>query len=65
MKMFDGIIDTRIRLMTENTLDVTYSEFRKGKSMHDHTFMLNQTIHKMIQEEMKICPSNYRPRESI
>ena len=54
IKMFEGIIDRRIRLMVENILDVAQGGFARRSSMHDHrSYILVEEIMQKAHQEKR------------
>lgn len=54
MKIFEGIIDRRIRTALADTLDDAQSGFRSGRSTQDHVFSIKQIAQKALQERKKV-----------
>lgn len=46
LKIYEKIIDTRLRTEIEDTLNETQSGFRRGRSTQDHVFTIKQVINK-------------------
>ena len=49
MKVFEVVIDRKIRAVTESSLEESQSGFRKGRSIQDHIFTVKQIIEKVAQ----------------
>ena len=54
MKIYETIIDKKLRAITENTLEEAQSGFRRGRSAQDHIFTIKQTIEKVAREGREV-----------
>lgn len=53
MKIFEQIIDKRIKKRIENTMNEAQSGFRSGRSVQDHIFTIGQISEKLEQQQKK------------
>ncbi|MDK1801145.1 reverse transcriptase family protein, partial [Klebsiella pneumoniae] len=53
LKVYEAILESRLKISTEDTLDKAQSGFMRGRSVQDHIFTLKQTIHKMKRSGRK------------
>lgn len=54
MKIYEQILDTKIRKAIEDTLEESQSGFRKGRSTQDHIFTVKQIIEKSVVQEKTV-----------
>lgn len=54
MKVYEQIIENRLRVVVEPTLTETQSGFRKGRSTQDHVFTLKDIIYKSLTTDKKV-----------
>lgn len=54
MKLYEKILDRKIRQKIEATLEETQSGFRKGRSIQDHIFTMKILFEKAKQENRKL-----------
>jgi Reverse transcriptase (RNA-dependent DNA polymerase)/Endonuclease-reverse transcriptase len=54
LKVYERILEQRLRKIIENQLDETQSGFRKGRSAQDHIFTVKQIIEKKQLEKEKV-----------
>ena len=50
LKIYERILERRLRTLIEHTLTETQSGFRRDRSVHDHVFTLKETISKTLQK---------------
>lgn len=56
-KVYESIIERKIRTIVEERLEDSQSGFRKGHSVHDHIFSIRQVIEKTLKHDREayIC----------
>src|SRR5699024_4747353 len=50
MKIYEKVIDKKMRPIIENTLEESQSGFRKGRTIQDHIFTVEQVVEKVVTQ---------------
>lgn len=51
LKLYESILEKRLRAQVEDTLEQSQSGFRKGRGTRDHTFTIQEIINKSLLKE--------------